>query len=1025
MKEVTAQGYCIESSQLTKRGRKLLYQLYSDNKVDIANNHSIEYDGFDTNLYLVPHETAVCLDLDEQNILGLPSRYSLGVSVRSLGDLTHKCDFKVYLTEVNGNEVDAFYRVGSYIEFSDGHQFILPEYLYNLITAIEEHNENNRNNKLDRDELKANNYYLNGMLQELAGVNPLVLGDTLRRKEVIMPSTMTIQLVNNGDDTFRFEVHFNASSIDDDVNKSLYGRRGYGNPQKRYAFDVDQQKALRKMRKMSDKISKEEAFTIKSNPEIYFDTTLRSINLEYIGDLSDRVIGIGEFEYKPIYTDSMHNEWIAGGFASVGSTDGGFEKEISKDAAKVLKILDNSDESNLFEDSNYTKRPFISKELDILQPDITLKEYQKLGVTYLQDLWINGYKGALLADDMGLGKTLQTLTFLAWVHEQIRSCGSIPKPILVIAPVSLLQNWQDEYTHFINSTKGLGEPLILHGRELNKLQISEPPKQVLEKYDIPNVEELGKNKFLNTDTLHSYSLVITNYETVRDYQLSLALMDWSVIVLDEAQKIKEPSSRISQAIRGMNHDFGLALTGTPVENSWRDLWTIMDFCEPNKLGVLPDFNKEYIKPIADARGDFSVLLERGESLKQAIKPILLRRMKEDVLADLPKKEINSRPVIMTEYQWSQYLDVVENASEKTADSEHAFQIVQKLKSISLHPYLMYSKATLSKMSAKELIENSAKLKETISILDSIRERGEKVLIFAREKQLQDMLTSIIEERYNLELLPIINGDILGTRRQRIVHDFNHSNGFNVLILSAEAGGVGLNITSANHVIHLSREWNPAKEDQATDRVYRIGQNKTVYVYYPIAIGRDSSIATFDQVLDQLLNRKRELSKHVIVPNSINEEEGATLFESLLTPTRPCCKPQRITARELRQLGYEYIETILRKIFVKEGYTVHTKDLRSMIDVAYELDGQLRLLLVVDEERLRAVQLQCNEIFRYARNIYSNSGGQYTDYVNEICVVGGLNRDTVEKELIGFRGQIWNIDDVDDLLEQHNIVLSNI
>ena len=532
----------------------------------------------------------------------------------------------------------------------------------------------------------------------------------------------------------------------------------------------------------------------------------------------------------------MHTEWVPEGLSGVEKT-GGLESRENNE--KVLLIKDNLDDSDVFITETPHPRDKDDMTIDILKPDITLKSYQKKGVSYLQELWINGYKGALLADDMGLGKTLQTLTFLSWriKHDQYKE----KHPILIVAPVSLLQNWKEECCKFIDTSCGIGEPLILHGNTLELFKLNTPPSSLLRKYGQLSDDELKDNAFLNTDRICKYSLVITNYETVRKYQLSLGVIKWNILILDEAQNIKNPSSRVSHAVRGMNYNFGLALTGTPVENSWVDLWTIMDFCSSDRFGTLQAFNKKYIAPVSKAEGDISVLEKKGLELKEKIKPLLLRRMKQDVLSELPVKHELVVPRYMSDYQETAYMDVVNQAGRA---NKGAFEQLMQLRNVSIHPYLMFSKKKFLELPFEEHLKVSDKLQFLFETLDDIKIKGEKALIFIRYKKLQELIRKLCKERYGVEILQPINGDMKGERRQATVNEFNRMHGFNVLILSPEAGGVGLNITSANHVIHLSREWNPAKEDQSTDRAYRIGQTKDVYVYYPIAKLKHFSYPSF-------------------------------------------------------------------------------------------------------------------------------------------------------------------------------------
>jgi len=261
----------------------------------------------------------------------------------------------------------------------------------------------------------------------------------------------------------------------------------------------------------------------------------------------------------------------------------------------VLIIKDGFD-APYIENSSVVRPGSIELPKCLLQ-DTKLFKHQLDGIAWLQNLWIQGAKGAILADDMGLGKTLQSLIFMGWVHELL-SKENLNRPMLVVAPVVLLSNWRAEYEKFL--TPVFGEFFELHGKNLRDIK----KMAVAKKYEIVNEIEIkdkenaekiltsGRGLLLDYNKLKNTKVVLTTYETLRDYQFSLGLIDWSVIVLDETQKIKSPTAMVTTAVKAMKYDFGLSLTGTPVENSWVDLWSIMDFVQPGHLGSLKEFAKE-------------------------------------------------------------------------------------------------------------------------------------------------------------------------------------------------------------------------------------------------------------------------------------------------------------------------------------------------------------------------------------------------------------------------------------------------
>jgi hypothetical protein len=470
----------------------------------------------------------------------------------------------------------------------------------------------------------------------------------------------------------------------------------------------------------------------------------------------------------------------------------------------------------------------------------TLKSHQIEGLAWLQQAYMNGSLGVLLADDMGLGKTLQGLAFLAWLRSGM-AAGLVPKaPVLIVAPTGLLANWQAEHDKHLQSP-GIGKCLPAFGKGLKSLRITGPDGLVQ----------------LNTELIAKSDWVLTTYETLRDYDSDFARIKFAAALFDEAQKIKTPGIRITDAAKAMNCVFRVALTGTPVENRLADLWCIIDGVHPGLLGDLKSFSETFERDLDQER-----LKKLKSSLERSFggRPqTMLRRLAHDKLPDLPlPNELLIRSK-MPSAQMEAYCNAIA-AGRAVQGKGGMLETLQKLRAISLHP------SPDLEMGDAEFIESSARIKSTFHALDNIALRSEKVLIFLEDLDLQSRLVGLIQRRYNLSSPPaIINGMVDGAKRQSRVDQFqNSSDGFGVMILSPRAGGVGLTLTRANHVIHLSRWWNPAIEDQCTGRVLRIGQTKQVYIHVPLAI-IDDKIQCFDENLHKLLTRKRQLMRDTLTP----------------------------------------------------------------------------------------------------------------------------------------------------------------
>ena len=463
---------------------------------------------------------------------------------------------------------------------------------------------------------------------------------------------------------------------------------------------------------------------------------------------------------------------------------------------------------------------------------------------------------------MGLGKTLQTLIFIGGLKKFCADYEKINFPILIVAPTALLMNWQIEYKKFLRGNI-FSEVIPLHGNALKKFFTNELT---------PN-----KKRKLSLRNLPPNALALTTYETLSDYQFSFAEISWSIIVADEAQKIKNPKAGITKALKAMKYDFAICLSGTPVENSWVDLWSIMDFVQPAHLENLTTFKAKYIDGLTDKN-----IKRLGEEIKKKLKPLIIRRMKEDYLENLPVKNIKLCREEMPPYQSKIYCSVLEKY--RRGGFQTPLNFIQRLREVSLHPDLKtMAHEKFFELDADEIINRSARLIKTFKILDEIKTRGEKVLIFLTNRNMQEILRHLLGKKFGITILPPINGTMNGSARQRLIDDFKRFDGFNVLILSPEAAGVGFTITEANNVIHLGRTWNPAKENQATDRVYRIGQEKVVNVYLPLACNKNLRNKTFDENLEILLGYKRDLSAKVLFPTAETDSDIETLISIMNLP----------------------------------------------------------------------------------------------------------------------------------------------
>ena len=484
------------------------------------------------------------------------------------------------------------------------------------------------------------------------------------------------------------------------------------------------------------------------------------------------------------------------------------------------------------------------------------KPHQTAGFDWLVACYRAGWPGVLLADDMGLGKTFQALAFLSWVKANRRKAGldrgARNRPVLIVAPTALLRNWIEEAERHLGPG-ALGERIDAFGSSLRRLKT-------------PRDEHWSPETAIDIAALRAADWVLTTYETLADNHRAFARVAFGVAVFDEAQKIKSPGAINTQSAKAMNAEFVLGLTGTPIENRLADLWCIMDRIVPGYLGDLKGFVATYEEGGEDDLRRLKVRLDSPQD-QDRIPPVLLRRMKADILEGLPDRRIAPRRVAMPPEQAKAYGDAVFQARTGGSSRGEMMRAIHAFRGISLHPDGARECDPLDKESVRRWFGRSARVRHAVEVLEKLHASKEKALVFIEDLEVQALFAAAIATHLDLDRQPaIINGSVPGERRLEIVDRFQASPApFDLLVLSPKAAGVGLTITAANHVIHLSRWWNPAVEDQCNDRCYRIGQRKPVTVHVPIAVHPDFGDASFDVRLDELLERKRQLSRDMLLP----------------------------------------------------------------------------------------------------------------------------------------------------------------
>lgn len=436
-----------------------------------------------------------------------------------------------------------------------------------------------------------------------------------------------------------------------------------------------------------------------------------------------------------------------------------------------------------------------------------LRPYQDKGFKWLYSNTSKGF-GSCMADDMGLGKTIQVISLLLKLKEE----NKLKKPALVICPTTLVGNWKKECEKFAPSL----DVCIYHG--------------------------------LDRDLKVDHDVVVTTYGLLRQDKKIFSEKEWSIQIIDEAQNIKNPETAQSLAVKSINSQGKIAMTGTPIENKLTELWSIFDFINRGYLGGLRDFQKNYSVPIEKLKHQ-----DKAENLKHATSPFILRRLKTDksIISDLPDKIVKDEYCYLTKEQAALYEKVLQESMKDIEGSKginrrgNIFKLITSLKQICNHPAHYTKRDKLTR-------DLSGKTNQAISIVENVLAQNEKVLLFTQYKEMGDLLVKIFENELNITP-SFFNGSLARQKREDMVNDFQENPDTKVMIISLKAGGTGLNLTAATNVIHYDLWWNPAVENQATDRTYRIGQTENVMVHRLVTMG------TFEEKIDEMIKSKKELA----------------------------------------------------------------------------------------------------------------------------------------------------------------------
>ena len=941
----------------------------------------------------IPNEDICQLEPVEQGLLGLPELYPFDLEIRSHGTF-NLSEFR-YIYQFLKPDQKSLHpnRIGCVLRLTEEWVYLLTREQFILLEALdtfnarEDSDKNFQANLLEFAEIKGLAKDIGAALDLYLNQNDVVVPKTVRLR--LQESGDEVEIIPNVDgiDNEKFEEVFDKFPN----AETTYNLPRADGGRTRVLFQSKQRESLEVV-KENRRVSREQLAEIAKYPQEYFDPDVVELDpTDGTPSFSERVLEIGIYQPRVYpFVSPYKSEWIPGILvedksgtrikikiktdaelaelkSAIGEAKRTGQRQVTWEGQPILtsdleellpfiedqfrhrkkprrKLYEKSETTVLIIEENIEESDFVVshgtsvtepfrhllESTPNLKPELTfyhIKRKDLHGRSSFGRKTIPEVYSPMIWDS---AKRYKYSAFWNGII-QISQQKSHRKPYLIVAPIALLENWAAEYPKFFD--KGALNFITLYGKELQNYKID--PSEV-NKIQIPKIEgierlkELRKKRgALDVKRLQKADIVLTTYETVRDFQLDLGLIQWATVIIDEAQKIKTPGTLVTNALKALKTDFRIAMTGTPVENSLMDLWCITDFVAPGYLDSAKNFNTEFCRPLEKPETDIRAL---GEQIRERIGVFLKRRLKTDILDDLPEKYIHAKkcqhqmPPTQAERYHAALQSTKDSGAEGPQQRNRILQVLHQLRDISDHPLLADSQ--WEQFPISELIEQSAKLIVTVKLLKDIHADGEKVILFAERRKTQHLLARVIKKKFELENISIVNGDTPGSKqkegsmkmsRQQAVDRFQETPGFNAIIMSPLSAGVGLNITEANHVIHYSRWWNPAKEDQASDRVHRIGQKRPVHIYIPMATHPE--FKTFDVILHELLERKRQLSQNTLFPTERAEVKPADILSALqqFPPETKIGPP--LTIEDVDKLDPRFFEVFITALFQKQEYRV--------------------------------------------------------------------------------------------------------
>lgn len=631
----------------------------------------------------------------------------------------------------------------------------------------------------------------------------------------------------------------------------------------------------------------------KTNKEIELDIT-RSESFHYFNSCLDRA--------KKIFRNNLKPESKS--------------EQVSKEENDKAIIIQTNAENREYDET--LKCENLNSDLDWslvdIKEDIDIFPYQKECIQWLVNCFMAAYPGVLLADDMGLGKTFQTMCFMKILMRSLwqRRFPEIEfKPVLIVVPPILLDNFEKQAKDFFIDSEEFAFT-ILHGSRVRDYFCDVNAKVIPE-------AKLGY-PLLDSKLLLKHKCLIMTYDTMVNYEHSLAKIPWSLLLCDEVQKAKSAKTQVSRVLKAIatKATFKILMSGTPVENDMSELWNIMDSTHAGLLGALKDFRKGY-KAFFNSDSVYTEREECFQRLKQTLKfgdfneGYANGRLKSEIRKDLPD--------LISETVSFKLEEEVEGQINSVLKSKYpALKKVSLIKQSSVHKFLANGKI-YTRPYFKEWFETNYRLAKFKDILERIKNTREKALVFCEYNDYQEAVQDFINETYSLSLSPI-NSNLSEENKKANLNKFQTQIGFSALVLSPRCAGMGLNLQEANHVLHLTRWWNPAVEDQATCRAYRTGQKKNVYVYYFVADH------VFEKNLHERLELKRNTRKNLFDLSYMQNVSEVDILEKMSKELVP---DSEITVPTLNEIDFiksdnkaeqgKKFENIIKDIFEKQGYIV--------------------------------------------------------------------------------------------------------